>query len=263
MREICSGQITHLFLKPNPGAAMQSVGQLALKVGQGIVGDRHAVPISPRQILLVRGEDLHDLSISPGALRENVVLSGLSTASFRPGARLHFPGGAAIRLTFYCEPCQRVSPLVASIKSLIGKRGILGVILSDGAIQCAQAVQSDPEAFPALPEKPFERFLLVLAQVPAGKVITYKSIIQAIGVADSYYRALPKYLQKAAQLGYPVHRVLDSEGCLIQHVMAQAQRLRAEGVEVILPANRDGSGQKVGVNLEQHTWSDASIYRRF
>ncbi len=263
-----SGQIAHLFLKPNPGAAMQSVNQLALKVGQGIIGDRHTLPISPRQILLVRQEELNELSIPPGALRENVVLSGLSTDHFRPGARLQFPGGASIRLTFYCEPCRRVSHLVASCKSLVGKRGILGVVLSDGILQHNQSIQSTADAFPALPEKPFERFLFLLAQVPSGKVITYKSIIHGIGVAGSYYRALPQYLQKAAQLGYPVHRVLDSEGYLVQHVVAQLQHLQAEGIEVVCPTTQCKTGQNVRVNLEprvnleQYAWSDDSIYRR-
>lgn len=36
--------------------------------------------------------------------------------------------------------------------------------------------------FPALPENPYERFLELLTKIPSGKVVTYKQIIQAIGV---------------------------------------------------------------------------------
>lgn len=247
-----AGPITHLFLKPDHRSPMQPVRQLALKAGHGVMDDINAIPISPRQILLVRLEDLNELAIAPGALRENVVLSSLPAALWRPGARLQFQSGPTVRLTFYCEPCKRIQHLVKSGQSLITKRGILGVVLATGTISIHDRGQVQPDAFPALPELPFERFLGLLAQVPPGQVITYKTIIQGIGVADSYYRAIPKYLQKAAQLGYPSHRVLTSAGGLGRSGPAQAKLLRAEGIEV----------SQAAVNLERYLWADDQIYRR-
>jgi alkylated DNA nucleotide flippase Atl1 len=259
--DVLSAQATHLFLKSKHGSPMKSVNTLRLKVGQGIQDDINANPISPRQILLVRLEDLEELAIPPGELRENVVLSGLPSDIFRPGSLVRFQGGSSVRLTFYCEPCKRIGHLVPSFKSIEGKRGILGVIISNGELQRNGHLEVQTDAFPALPEKPFERFLLFLSKVPAGKVITYKHVIQGIGVADSYFRAIPKYLQKAAESGYPVHRVLDSEGCLIQHVVDQSDLLVSEGIEVIREFTLFGEGNKASVNLERYIWHDNTIYQ--
>ena len=258
----CTGQTTHLFLKPHHRSPMQSVSQLVLKVGHGIIDDINAIPISPRQILLVRQEDLNDLSIPPSELRENIVLSGLPAETFRPGALIQFQRGPTIRLTFYCEPCKRIGHLVKSGQSIVGKRGILGVVIAAGEIYHHENVQVHPAAFPALPEKPFERFLGFLAKVPSGQVITYKHIIQGIGVANGYYRALPKYLQKAAQLGYPVHRVLDSAGCLSSHMPDQAKLLSAEGIAVVRGITPLGDRHPAAVNLERHLWYDNCLYQR-
>lgn len=58
--------ILHLFIKHQYGSVMREVEELNLKVGYGIEGDINANPISPRQILVVRYEDIRELAISPG-----------------------------------------------------------------------------------------------------------------------------------------------------------------------------------------------------
>ncbi|MBE9105382.1 hypothetical protein IQ229_10635, partial [Nostoc cf. edaphicum LEGE 07299] len=118
--------IMHLFSKVKPSSEMVELKTLNLKVSHGIEGDINADPISPRQILIVRYEDILDLSIKPGELRENIVVQGLEFETFIPGSLLTFESGAAIRLTFHCEPCKRIAHLVESLKSIQDKRGILG-----------------------------------------------------------------------------------------------------------------------------------------
>ncbi|WP_265271172.1 MOSC domain-containing protein [Nostoc sp. KVJ3] len=81
-----------------------------------------------RQVLIVMDEDILNLSIQPGDLRENIVVTGIGFDNFIPGSLLTFESGAAIRLTFHCEPCKRIAHLVESLKSIQGKRGILGVV---------------------------------------------------------------------------------------------------------------------------------------
>ena len=61
-----SPSIMHLFTKVKSGSAMVELKKLNLKVGHGIEGDINADPISPRQVLIVRSEDIFDLSIKPG-----------------------------------------------------------------------------------------------------------------------------------------------------------------------------------------------------
>ncbi len=226
---------------------MSEMAQLMLKSGQGIEGDIHANPISPRQVLIMRQEDLNKGSlgygpieaIQPGQFGENLVITGVSGNEFVPGAKLEFAGGAAIRLTFYCEPCKRIANLVWSIKDIEQKRGILGVVVQDGILKAGADFKIRPGVFTALSEIPYQRFLDFLAQVPAGKVVTYPSVLVGIGADRGYLRAIPGYLRKAAALGYPAHRVLDSKGYLNAHVADQSAQLLAEGIEVIQDADAD------------------------
>ena len=230
--------------------SMTERSQLSLKAGYGIDRDIHAHPISPRQVLVVRQEDLVKLAIDPGELSENIVISGANLDRFAPGSMLKFPSGAAIRLTFHCEPCKRVAHLVESLKSIEGKRGILGVVIADGFIKSGDRFEIERNVFPALSDVPYERFLEFLTKIPAGKVVTYKQVIVGSGVSQGYYRAIPKYLQKATADGYPAHRVLDSQGDLTLHVTNQQGRLEAEGVRVIDSC----------VVLDDYLWNEPTIY---
>jgi alkylated DNA nucleotide flippase Atl1 len=252
--------IVNLFVKSRHGAPMTERQELSLKAGYGIEGDVNANSISPRQILIVCHEDLDDLSISPGELRENIVISGVNFESFIPGSAIEFDGGVAIRLTFYCEPCKRIKHLVKSYKSIEKKRGILGVVLSDGLLKSGTGFDLHLNMFPALSETPYERFFNFLMLVPSGKVITYKQVIMGMGVDPSYFRAIPKYLQKATANDYPVHRVLDSEGALTPHVPFQREKLEAEGVRVISGASLSKGLNKSFVPLEDYLWSDSTVY---
>jgi MOSC domain-containing protein YiiM len=247
-----SGSIVNLFIKSKRSSITIEQQKLNLKVGSGIDRDIHAHAISPRQILIVRQEDLQELSINPGELSENVVISGVDSDRFTPGAMLKFDCGAAIRLTFHCEPCKRVAHLVESLKTIEKKRGILGVVITDGSLTTGDRFELQPNVFPALSDLPYERFLDLLTKIPAGKVVTYKQIIIGIGVSDGYFRAIPKYLQKALNDGYPVHRVLNSEGALTTHIPHQRERLEAEGIPAI------GSF----ISLADYGWNDPTIYLR-
>jgi alkylated DNA nucleotide flippase Atl1 len=225
---------------------MSEMAQLTLKAGQGIEGDIHANPISPRQVLIVRQEDLNKgysgcgpiEDIQPGQFGENLVINGVTGSEFVPGARLEFAGGAAIRLTFYCEPCKKIANLVWSIKDIEQKRGILGVVVQDGVLKAGEDFKIQSGVFTALSEIPYQRFLDFLAQVPAGKVVTYSSVLVGMGVDRGYLRAIPGYIRKSAAAGYPAHRVLDSKGYLTPHLDDQGDRLLAEGIEVIKDADK-------------------------
>jgi MOSC domain-containing protein YiiM len=251
------GVASKLFCRIAKGRHMTDMAQLTLKAGQGIEGDIHANPISPRQVLIVRQEDLNKGAsgcgpiedIQPGEFGENLVITGVSGSDFVPGAMLEFAGGAAIRLTFYCEPCKRIASLVWSIKDIEQKRGILGVVVQDGMLKAGEDFKIQSGAFTALSEIPYQRFLDFLAQVPAGKVVTYPSVLVGIGVDRGYLRAIPGYLRKAAALGYPVHRVLDSKGYLNAHVEDQSVQLLAEGIEVIQDAD------KFWVPIDKFLWN--------
>ncbi|WP_292877505.1 MGMT family protein [Nostoc sp. NMS1] len=252
--------ITHLFTKVKPGSAMVELKTLNLKLGHGIEEDINADPISPRQVLIVRYEDILDLSIQPGELRENIVVTGIRFDNFIPGSLLTFESGAAIRLTFHCEPCKRIAHLVESLNSIKGKRGILGVVTKSGQIQVGSNFQVQAHKFPALPENPYERFLNFIIKIPSGKVVTYKQIIKGMGVDNSYLRAIPTYLKKTSATDYPVHRILDSKGYLINYVKQQKNKLETEGVKVLAEADLVRNSNKNFVDIKNYSWKDCNIY---
>jgi alkylated DNA nucleotide flippase Atl1 len=253
------GVASRLFCRTAKGLPPIEMAQLTLQAGQGIEGDIHANPISPRQILIVRQENLNKGAlgcgpindIQPGQFGENLVIGGVSDNEFVPGAILKFAGGAAIRLTFYCEPCKKIAGLVWSIKDIEQKRGILGVVVQDGVLGAGEEFKIYPGACTALAEVPYQRFLDLLAQVPAGKVVTYSSVLMGIGVDRGYLRAIPGYLRKAAAANYPAYRVLDSKGYLTPHLSDQRARLLAEGIAVMKDAD------KFWVSIDQYLWRDS------
>ncbi len=239
---------------------MVELKTLNLKVGHGIEGDINADPISPRQVLIVSYEDILNLSIKPGELRENIVVTGIEFDNFISGSLVTFESGAAIRLTFHCEPCKRIAHLVESLKSIQGKRGILGVVIKSGKIQVGSSFQVQANKFPALSENPYQRFLNFIIKIPTGKVVTYKQIIKGIGVDNSYLRVIPTYLKKTSAADYPLHRILDSKGHLIDYVNQQKNKLENEGVRVVFEANLLSNLNKISVDIKDYLWEDNTIY---
>jgi len=119
--------------------------------------------LSPRQVLLSSSQDLADLSLSPGELRENVVVRlDPSAAQFHAvlpsgcivqigNANGTAGGPVLLRLTFGCEPCghilDRMKTLCAkkasylTVKDMQGKRGLLATVLQGGRIKKNDALK--------------------------------------------------------------------------------------------------------------------------
>ncbi|BCL37965.1 MGMT family protein [Nostoc sp. MS1] len=236
---------------------MKEVNELSFTRGYGIEGDVNANPFSPRQVLVLRYEESIDLAIPPGELRENLVITGITSEDFTSGSLISFDSGAAIRLTFHCEPCKRIEHLVDSLKTIQYKRGLLGVVINSGIVRIGDKVNIQPEKFPILFENPYERFLDFIVKVPAGKVVTYKHILEVIGVDKSYMRAIPTYLKKTSAQNYPIHRILDSQGYLIKYAPNQKSQLESENIEVLCDQNES---HKYFVKINKYLYQDAAIY---
>ena len=242
---------------------MAPCSPLEVKVGHGVCGDINAHAMSPRQILVVRQEDLEVFDIAPGALRENVVIAGLAPDAFQPGALVRIGEAVTIRLTFLCEACKRIAHVVPSLKSIADTRGLMGVILSDGLLHIGDSVASRPHQFAPLSDIPYRRFLAFVAKIPEGKVVTYRQVVIGMGVAESYMRAIPMYIQRSSATEYPLHRILDTAGQVIPYVKDQQQLLEAEKLP-LLTANswvEDSSRACVSPDLlPQYLWYDPTVY---
>jgi alkylated DNA nucleotide flippase Atl1 len=224
-------KVLKLFLKPETGLPIAPCDRLYLHQGYGIQGDRHAQVGSPRQVLMVDLETLNQFNLQPGDLRENILLP-TELNGFESGQVLQL-GEARIRLMFRCEPCRYLDTLQPDlVKRIQGQRGWLGMVVQSGAIAAGDPVTLIAERFPGMPDDARGRFNQLVARIPAGRVMTTRDLILAMGVTSAHYRVLPAFI-KTAPPSLPVHRIVAIAGNLLSsHLPDQAQQLQAEGVEV-------------------------------
>jgi alkylated DNA nucleotide flippase Atl1 len=226
-------------IKAGVGKPMQSVDTLQLVAGVGIVGDVASAAISPRQVLIVRKEHLNDFGLPVGYLKENLVISGLSEIDFQPGKLIHFEGGASVHFAFHCEPCKTIAERVPNLKSIVGRRGLLGVITQSGSIAVGTKCHVMNSPLAAMSSNARDRVCQVIRCIPSGKVLDYAALLQAAGLQRVYFRAIPSYLKHALVLGLPVHRVVTSRFTIPEIFVGATERL----------------GTELNLNeLERHRW---------
>lgn len=162
----------------------------------GIVGDRHACPHSPRQ-LLIAGDDAYDgFSLPEAALRENLRID-FSTVDLRSGDLLRIGSEVLLWLTFHCEPCSLLERRHPGTIKTIGKhRGMLARVLRGGSFGIGDEVSLARASLPAISDDWQARVLGVARAVPAGHYIVYRQLAEMAGVANAYCRAFPKVLSK-------------------------------------------------------------------
>jgi len=89
--------------------------------------------------------------------------------------------------------------------------------------------------------------LSVVEEIPEGKVATYGQIARLCG-REKNARLVGKILSGSERFGdYPCHRVVNAAGRLAPGFFAQADLLRAEGVEL----KADGR-----VDLKKYRWDE-------
>jgi MOSC domain-containing protein YiiM len=128
--------------------------QDSVQVGPfGIDGDYHAGEFRDgepniRQVTVVAAEATEavarklDVTIPPGGLGENVLVSGLGDlGDLRPGERLRFSSGVELEVTEQNSPCSNL--LVyhrLAVRELMGRRGLLTIVKSPGLLTSGDRV---------------------------------------------------------------------------------------------------------------------------
>lgn len=178
--------------------------------GHGLDGDRHADPLSPRQILLAGAPAYRRHGLAAHTLRENVLLD-VDTATLRSGTLLRLGEEVIVGLTFHCEACGYLDTRHPGIARVIGKdRGVLARVLQGGMLRPGAPVVRLPETLPPWSDDWRARVAHILAQVPEGMVVEYRQLARLAGVQAVYCRALPALARKlglaqraVAQAGSP------------------------------------------------------------
>jgi MOSC domain-containing protein YiiM len=127
-----------------PSARMESIELVA---GKGVIGDRHyGDPSHPnRQVLLVGVDQLIELGLEAGVLREQITVDYPGLQDLPAGSVLDV-GGAAVEITGDCAPCLTMAKYLeedgqAFVGRAMRKRGMLGKVIKDGFVSTGDSVR--------------------------------------------------------------------------------------------------------------------------
>jgi MOSC domain-containing protein YiiM len=135
------GSVASLQLCVRHRTPMQKVDAVRALTNRGLEGDRHAMPDSARQVLLLDEELLRAYDVPAGALRENITTRGLDLMSLPQGTRLKI-GQALFETTKECEPCSMVDGVRMGLREeLAHKRGMLARVLQGGEIRVGDTIE--------------------------------------------------------------------------------------------------------------------------
>ncbi|GKS89982.1 MOSC domain-containing protein [Acidovorax sp. SUPP2539] len=161
---------------------------------QGLLRDRHAQRLSPRQVLLAGTDVYRDLQMPSFTLRENLLIDW-PTAGLPSGSLLKIGPEVVLWITFECEPCARLEQRKPGVvKALKGRRGALARVLQGGVLRVGDAICQGPAPIPPMSNDWKDRIAHIVRRIPAGKRIGYRQLADLAGVAKGYCRAFPRVL---------------------------------------------------------------------
>lgn len=190
------GPVLALALRGPGSAAPAPAAGIEAIAGAGLVGDRHADPLSPRQVLLAGASAYADFQLPPHALGENLLVD-FDTSQLASGTVLRVGETVLLRLMFQCEACGHLDAFQAGLSGRIGRRrGILARVLAGGAIRPGDRIRDLGRMLPAWDHDWRARAAQVLRKVPDGMVVTYAQLALLAGVQPVYCRAFPRLVAK-------------------------------------------------------------------
>ena len=160
---------------------------------EGIVGQTKTHGF--RQVLLLNNNTLEEFKLSPGDLRENIILECDDLYQLPSGTKLT-SGELQLRLTYHCEPCKKISGL-CNPKDIIGKRGYLATVHRPGAIEVGNFFVNEGIVFESIPYSPSQRIEWYLNSIKGP--IFASELVSSVALQSSYCRALPRILAKLGE----------------------------------------------------------------
>lgn len=151
-----AGKIIDIFIAPEAQAPMQSVREVHLEPGRGIVGDRyyHAVGTFSEklessqdfEVTLIESEQIDyfnketGLTLGYGLLRRNVITSNIDLNTL-VGKRFQV-GAVLLEGIRLCEPCSHLAHLVTEqiLPTLVNRAGLRAKIKSSGALRIGDVI---------------------------------------------------------------------------------------------------------------------------
>jgi hypothetical protein len=199
-----TGYVEALAIRPRGTDTPIAVDAVHVLAGVGLAGDRHADPLSPRQVLLASAAVYTDLALPTHALGENLLL-GLDTSQLTSGTVLQIGAEVRLRLMFQCEACGYLDARQAGVAARIGRRrGVLARVLAGGVIHPGDRIRDLGRQLAAWDDDWRVRVEQVLRAVPGGMVLTYAQLARLAGVQSTYCRAFPRLVKSLGLAGKAV-----------------------------------------------------------
>jgi MOSC domain-containing protein YiiM len=175
-------QVVSVNSKDTGGVGKIPRDAVTLVAGVGVEGDYHAGanvrhrsraardPSEPnlRQVHLIHSELFGELaregiSVLPGQMGENITTRGLALLDLSPGTRLHLGDEAVVEITGLRNPCKQLNSIDPSLLSrvvtklgdgsIVRKAGIMGIVVTGGAVRLGDAIAVEA---PATARRPLE-----------------------------------------------------------------------------------------------------------
>jgi MOSC domain-containing protein YiiM len=150
------GMIIEIYIAPEAEAPMQSVREVHLEPGRGIVGDRyyHAEGTFSEElgdsqdyeVTLIESEQIKyfnnktGLALDNGALRRNIVTTDIDLNAL-VGQQIHI-GDVLLEGIRLCEPCSHLARLVAEqvLPTLVHRAGLRAKIKLGGIVRTGDLI---------------------------------------------------------------------------------------------------------------------------
>ena len=188
------GSLESLYIRAGKEPAPRPVTTVQAIAGFGLAGDRHASPLSPRQLLLAGSPAYQRWGLPCAALRENLRID-FSTGQLGSGDVLRIGRDVILWITFVCEPCKLLERRCPGTLNTIGaERGMLARVLRGGELRQGDAIGVKRAAAPLFSDDWQQRVLHVARSVPEGFWISHRQLAQMAGVHTTYCRAFPRVL---------------------------------------------------------------------
>ena len=137
-----SGTIVSLQLCPGYRKPMRKVSEANVVENLGLEGDRHALPDSSRQILLIEKETLDELKLAAGDVKENITTTNISLMKLSSKQRIKIGKDTIVEITKSCSPCSRMDDLRPGLKrEIAGRRGMLARVINGGRIKEGDTIE--------------------------------------------------------------------------------------------------------------------------
>lgn len=142
-QKLPGARVVSIQICPGHRKPMNRVPSAEAMENAGLKDDRHALPDSSRQVLLIEKEILDDLGLSPGEVKENITTAGIGLMTLAHKARLLIGPDVILEITKACSPCSRMEEIRPGLlRELAGRRGMLARVLRSGTISVGDTVSA-------------------------------------------------------------------------------------------------------------------------